>query len=134
MLLQEYRQQGAAHKSEGEGAIFTYDGSYSTELFTSVSIGSSITDGEVVAAVAGYKIRVLSYGISSSTPGPSRITFNTKGAGAGVAITPIFYLAANAQAREADNNGLFETLSGESLTATTNLNNTYVALTYVLVN
>lgn len=134
MLLQECRQQAGAHKTKGAGSALAYDGAYSSELFTSLSIGSAVTDGAIIIAVPGYKIRVLSYGVSSSTPGASRLTFNTKGAGAGVAIMPTIYLAANAQTSESDENGLFETALGEGLTGTTSLNNTYIALTYILVN
>lgn len=83
------------------------------------NVTASQTDSSIVAAVASKKIRVISYRLHAGGTATD-VTFNTKPAGAGTAITEKFALAANG-GREGSLNiyGHFETSSGEGLTVTT---------------
>lgn len=79
------------------------------------------TDTVVVAAVVGKRIRVTDFVLSpaSATP-PASVTFNSKPAGAGVAITATFGLGAPLVAPGSDDRaGWFETNLGEGLTVST---------------
>lgn len=128
-----FRRQGQAHKSKGAGSALAYDGAYTAETFVFKNLAAGV-DGSIVAAVAGKKIRVLSYSVSGAAGGVSTITFNSKPAGAGTAISNLISLAANGFAAESDNNGLFETAAGEGLTATVVTNTVGLRITYILVD
>lgn len=84
------------------------------------NVAASTTDGALVTAVAGKRIRVLGTGVSCGAT-PSSVTFNTKPVAAGAAISPAFnnsiVLANNPQ-------GWFDTLAGEGLTVTTGAGST----------
>jgi hypothetical protein len=100
------------------------------------NIPTATTDSVLVAAVAGRKIRVRSVVLTQGTAAGG-ITFNSKPAGVGVAISPAFTPAASAvlQLADADEGGWFETLVGEGLTVTTGTTTTAVAVlvTYDLI-
>ena len=91
----------------------------------SFSIVQSTTDGPIIAAVPNKAVRVLA--IVMSTPTATPITFNSKPAGAGTAISPAVNLGANAPFVLPPLNmpegtgpaGWWDTNSGEGLTATT---------------
>ena len=89
-----------------------------------VNVAASQTDSVVVAAVAGKVLRVLSAVLV--TGGTATITtFNSKGSGAGTAISPAFALGINGVltlARHKD--GWFDTNGGEALTVTTGAGST----------
>ena len=77
------------------------------------------TDAVVVTGVAGEKIRVLACAFVCGATA-TRATFNSKGSGAGTAISPEFQNAANGGAVLSHNPlGWFETVAGESLTVDT---------------
>ena len=83
------------------------------------NIAQSQTDSSIVAATAGLTIRVLALtcvtGSSATT-----ITFNSKPAGAGTAISPLFANGANGVLTLPWNpDGWLETTQGQGLTATT---------------
>lgn len=83
------------------------------------NIATATTDGSVVAAVAGKKIRVLAVSVTTGATATST-TFNTKPTGAGTAISATFTLGANGSKEMAFNpTGWFETNAGEGLSATT---------------
>lgn len=83
------------------------------------NITASQTDSSVVAAVAGKKIRVIFLAIVSGGTA-TNVTFNSKGSGAGTAVSPLLANAANGGAiLPFNDNGWFETNSGEALTVTT---------------
>jgi len=133
--VQDFRYQGKAHKRQGgnTAADGAADGAYTGELYAFVNAGVG-TDTSVVAAVAGSRIRVLSYSLSGGAAGVSTATFNSKPGGAGVAISPLNSLAANGQKAEADNNGLFQTAVGEGLSITVATTAVGVRVTYILVD
>jgi len=78
------------------------------------------TDTAFVSAVATKKIRVL--GVILTAPGPATIVFNSKPAGAGVAISASLNLSNGTGAAvlvlPPEVCGWFETVAGEGLTAT----------------
>jgi hypothetical protein len=83
------------------------------------NIAASQTDSSIVTAVAGKKIRVLASFCQAGAVA-TNVTFNSKPAGAGVAISPIFQDGINGGAVLPFNPmGWFETLVGEGLTVTT---------------
>lgn len=138
--VQDFRRQGQGHKRKGPASAGTgattqdmAEGAYTSELFAFANVAAG-TDGAVISAVAGSKIRVLSYAVSGAAGGVATITFNSKPSGSGTAITNLFSLPANGNINEADNNGLFETASGEGLTATVGTNTVGVRITYILVS
>ncbi len=130
---QPFRRQGQAHKRKGAGNQAGYDGAYTTELFAIANLTAG-TDGAIITAVAGSRIRVLSYSISGAAGGVATITFNSKPSGGGAAISQLISLPANGFAAESDNNGLFQTVVGEGLTATTATSTVGIRITYILVD
>ncbi len=72
------------------------DGKIATEIkiATPLNIAASQTDTALVAAVAGKKLRVISMNMKAGGTA-TNITFNSKGAGAGTAISPLYALGAN---------------------------------------
>lgn len=99
------------------------------------NIAASATDSNLVSAVTGEKIRVLSFVINQGDTTPSTVVFNSKGSGAGTAISPTFKAAANGGFVLPENSkGWFETNSGEGLTASTGSGSTTgVLVTYTRV-
>lgn len=83
------------------------------------NVNASQTDSSVVAAVAGKRINVLAvYCVAGGTA--TNLTFNSKGSGAGTAISPLLANGANGGAVLSFNEkGWFTTNSGEALTVTT---------------
>lgn len=101
---------------------------------TKASVAASQTDSQIVAAVAGKKIRVLTLAMACGGTATA-ITFNSKGSGAGTAISVAFNNAANrTESLPRNPEGWFETNAGEALTATTGTGSTTgVILNYVEV-
>lgn len=121
-----FRRQGQAHKTKGATGL-DYEGAYTGELYAILNATTG-ADREIVAAVAGYKIRVLSYSVSG--PAGSVVTATFKSAT--TAISPLISLGANGFAAEADNNGLFQSATAEALNIATSAT-TGVRITYILV-
>lgn len=99
------------------------------------NIATATTDGAVVAAVAGKRIRVLSFRHSPGNAAAT-LTFTTKPAGAGTAISEVLSAAANSGNPYPFNpHGYFQTAVGEGLSATTSSSGvaTGVGVTYVEV-
>lgn len=97
------------------------------------SVAASATDSVLVAAKAGKKIRVLSFILNQGDTTPSSVTFNSKGAGAGTAISPALKASANG-GFVANSAGWFETIAGEGLTVTTGAGSTTgIIVTYELI-
>lgn len=96
------------------------------------NISESTTDGAVISAVTGRTIRVLSAVLVCGATATTA-TFNTKGSGAGTAISMQFQNAANGGAVLPFNEGgWFQTNSGEGLTLSTGTGSTTgVQVTYV---
>lgn len=96
------------------------------------TIAASQTDSVLVAASGTAKIVVTSVIINQGDTTPSTVTFNSKGAGAGTAISPPFKAAANGGFVLPFNEaGWFATNAGEALTVTTGAgSNTAVIVTY----
>jgi len=96
------------------------------------TIAAGTTDGAIVSAVPGQRIRVIGFWANSVST--STFVFNTKPSGAGTAISPIVTPAA-AQNTNISNGGttLFQTNIGEGLTLTTGAGgNTGVVVSYVV--
>lgn len=100
------------------------------------STAASTTDGVVVAAVANKRIRVVSFIINQGDTTASTVTFNSKGAGAGVAIGPALKVAANGViVAPFSDGGWFRTAVGEGLTVTTGAGSaTAVLVNYAVVD
>jgi hypothetical protein len=98
------------------------------------NVAASQTDSVLVAGIAGKRIRVKALGFICGATATTA-TFNTKGSGAGVAISPLFANAANGGAIWGHNpEGWFETELGEALTLTTGAGSTTgVLVKYVTV-
>lgn len=98
------------------------------------NVAAAQTDSVLVAGEPGKTIRVLAFhfvcGATATTA-----TFNSKGAGAGTAISCLYANAANSGISPPTNElGWFETAEGESLTLTTGAGSTTgVMLTCVVV-
>jgi hypothetical protein len=84
-----------------------------------VNVAASQTDSVIVAAQAGKRVRV--YQVASVGGGTAtNVTFNTKGSGAGTALSPIFAFGVNGGAvLSYSPSGWFDTNRGEGLTVTT---------------
>lgn len=88
------------------------------------AIAASTTDGEVVAAVSGKRIRVHAL-VFQCGGTATTATFNTKGTGAGSAISMQFQNGTNGGAVLPEcETGWFQTVAGESLTLTTGTGST----------
>lgn len=105
-----------------------------TPKFAFANVAASTTDSSIVAAVASKKIRVLS-AIMQCGATATNITFNSKPAGAGTAISMLFANAANGgEVLSFTPIGWFETTSGQGLTVTTGAGSTTgVQVVYVEV-
>ena len=81
-----------------------------------LAVAASDTDEVVVAAVTGMKLRVTALVLNHGDTTASAITFTSKGAGAGTAISPPLKGPANGGFVIPDNpKGWFETIRGEGL-------------------
>ena len=96
---------------------------------------ASSTDALVVAAVAGKRIKVMSFIVNEGDTTASTVTFNSKGAGAGTAIGPALKAAANgAIVAPYSDGGWFATNIGEGLSVTTGAGSTTgLMVNYMLV-
>lgn len=105
-----------------------------TPKFAKANITASSTDSNIVTAVGGKIIRVLSFRIHTAGTA-TNVTFNSKPAGAGTAISELFACGANGGRSEGFNPiGHFQTTSGEGLTVTTGAGSTTgIGVTYVEV-
>jgi hypothetical protein len=105
-----------------------------TPKFAKANIAASTTDGALVALVAAKKLRVLSFRIHAAGTA-TNVTFTSKPAGAGTAISELFACGANGGRSEAFNPiGHFETAAGEGLSVTTGAGSTVgVGVTYIEV-
>lgn len=90
-----------------------------TPKFAKANVAASQTDSNIVTAVASKKIRVLSFRLHAGATA-TNVTFNSKPAGAGTAISELFACAINGGRAEGFSPvGHFETVSGEGLAVTT---------------
>lgn len=100
-------------------AYYDESGNALTVRRIGVNIATGQTDSVIVAAVTGKKIRVVALVMVAGALATD-VTFNTKGGGAGAAVTPLFSNAGHGGAVLPENRlGWFETITGEALTATT---------------
>lgn len=91
-------------------------------FWASGNIAASTTDGALVTAVTGSHIRVLAVAVSCGATA-STVQFNSKGAGAGTAIGPIFNNSIVLSRPDVDA-GWFETNNDEGLTVSTGAGST----------
>lgn len=93
------------------------------------------TNSTVPAAVPGSKIKVRSVVIVQGATASAGVTFNSKPAGSGVAVTGTFTPAAGGSVVLPDcDKGWFETNTGEGLTVTTGAGATAgISITYEVV-
>lgn len=98
----------------GKGRITAFD-----------SVAASQTDSNLVTAVSNRRIRVHALIINQGDTTASAVTFNSKGSGAGTAITPALKTSANGSFVVTENTGgWFQTNIGEGLTVTTGAGST----------
>lgn len=100
------------------------------------TISASATDSVLVAAAAdGERVRVLAVILNQGDTTPSSVTFNSKGSGAGTAISPPLKTSANGGfVIPYSKNGWFQTNLGEALTVSTGVgSNTGIVVVYELV-
>src|SRR3954463_13994768 len=89
------------------------------------AIAASATDSVLIAAPTGSRIIVTSVVINQGDTTPSTVTFNSKGAGAGTAISPPLKAAANGGfVLPVNDAGWFGTNAGEGLSVTTGAGST----------
>jgi hypothetical protein len=103
-----------------------------TKTFANVSASS--TDSNIVTAVGGKKVRVVAFAaVCGGTA--TTLTFNSKPAGVGTAITMQFQNAANGgEVLNFNPVGWFDTNTGEGLTVTTGAGSTTgVQVVYTLI-
>jgi hypothetical protein len=119
--------------ANASGQVLAPDGTALTVKRTFANIAASTTDGALVTAVTGKKIRVLGYTLHAGDTAGSEVTLNTKPVGAGTAITSLKNLSANQQMVYPQNeDGWFETTTGQGLTVTTGAGSTTgIDLVYV---
>lgn len=119
---------------DADNARYLYDeNSLKLVKTAQVTVAASQTDSSVVAAVAGKRIKVISYqligmGVSNT------IAINTKPAGAGTAITPTYTVpASNSIVVSYSPKGHFQSAVGEGVTVTTGAtaSNLGVLLNYI---
>lgn len=82
------------------------------------NVAASTTDEVVIAAIPNKKIRVLTFLINHGATA-STVTFNSKGVGAGTAISPALLYSANGGTTADTANGFWETKVGEALSVST---------------
>lgn len=111
------RKQGQYFQGRGDGT--PAGGAYLEEKYAFANIAAGTTDGAIVAAVTGKRLRVISYALSALAAGATTATFTSKPGGAGTAITATISLAANGFASEEAECGLFQTSVGQGLSLTT---------------
>lgn len=105
-----------------------------TPKFAFANIGASATDSNVVTAVGSRKIRVLNVAIIAGGTATT-VTFNSKGGGAGTAVSAVFANGANGgEVLGFSPFGWFETAVGEALTVTSGAGSTTgIQVTYIEV-
>jgi hypothetical protein len=90
-------------------------------LSAKADVAASTTDGNIVTGVTGRRIRVVAVGVSCGATA-STVVFNTKPAGAGTAISPIFNNSISLPGLQQGN--WFTTNPGEGLSASTGAGST----------
>lgn len=85
------------------------------------NVAAAATDSVLVAANfgTGARIRVVGVFVNAADAGVCTFTFNSKGGGAGTAISPTFKIPLNGGFVLPMEEGWFETNPGEALTITT---------------
>lgn len=115
---------GASNTAVSGGIVDTASGTVVTPKYAFANVAAATTDGAVVAAVAGKKIRVLGVVFVAGATATT-LTFTSKPAGAGSAKSCLFANAANGGASlPVNDQGWFETVAGEGLSATTGAGST----------
>lgn len=111
-----------ASSLKGKGALNCFD-----------TVANNTTDSVLQAAAANKTIVVLAvFANCSNATGPATITFNSKGSGAGTAISPTFRIPTGGGfVLPYSEIGWFETNLGEGLTASTGATNSDTAVIVV---
>lgn len=102
-----------------------YDGNVAlTPKFAFANIAASQTDANIITGVTSKKLRIHQiFGLAGGAA--TNLTFNSKGAGTGVAISPLMANAANGgEVLPFSPMGWFETAASEALTVTTGAGST----------
>ena len=112
-MIYQYDPNGIFEQNPAKGGVCTIKGSLGQPAAAAV-------DSNLVTAISGKVIRVVSV-LAAGLTAATTLTFNTNpaGAGAGVAITPRFYVINTANFILANNElGWFETTVSQGLTCT----------------
>jgi len=133
MRLQTILSNRPAHNFESSDHLIS-NGQLVVPKFAFANVAASQTDSSLVAAVSGKRIRVINYTMVAGSTA-TNVTFNSKGGGAGTAITSLKANAANGGAAPGEAlKGHFQTAVGEGLTVTTGAGSTVgIDITYVEV-
>ena len=106
-------------RSQIDGDMVFAGGREEAVKFAFANIATGTTDGALVTAVSGRRIRVLAASAKAGATATA-ITFNSKPAGAGTAISALFANGASGDVTlPFSPTGWFQTAVGEGLTATT---------------
>jgi hypothetical protein len=116
------------------GTVQDEDGNLLTVKRALANVAAGTTDGAVVTGVEGYHLRILAAAVMAGGTA-TNVTFNTKPAGAGSAISCLFACGANGGVVLPHNrDGWFQTAADGGLTVTTGAGATVgVQVTYVEV-
>ena len=111
---------------------YNYNGVWYDVKSAFANVAASQTDSSIVTAVAGKKIMVMSFRLHAGGTA-TNVTFNSKPAGSGTAISELFACAANGGRAEGwHEHGHFLTSAGEGLTVTTGTGaTTGIGVTYI---
>jgi hypothetical protein len=106
------------------GSVIDAAGNVLTVKYAVANVAAAQTDAAVIAAVTAKKIRVLAL-MHQAGATATVITYNSKPAGAGTAVSPAFSNPINGGTPLPFNpSGWFQTNSGEGLSATTGAGST----------
>lgn len=131
MILENINTSSSAG---GTGGYIEYNGLlYAVNRSAPANIAASTTDGNIVTAVASKSIVVIAWNAVTGATA-TNLTFNSKPAGAGTAISQIYPNGSNGgEVLGEFRHGYFATNSGEGLTVTTGTGSTTGIMVYYIL-
>ncbi len=123
-------QQGRIFRRKG-GTDYT--GDFTLELPAFVNAGVAV-DTALLSAIAGSKLRILSYLVTNQGGVAATVVFNSKPGGAGVAIGPVMNLGVGGWIAESFVGGLFNSALSEGISVTVTGAAVGVRATYILID
>lgn len=118
------------------GLQYNANGEKRQVLTAFANIAANTTDGSLIAAVTGKTIVVLGVFAHLAGATNTNVTLNSKGSGAGTAISSTKQIVANGgwvQSRGCDTDYLYKTSRGQGLTLTTGAGSTVgIDVSYII--